>query len=117
MKKAFLFLFLIIYSATAGAGVVISCAQIPDTNQVQVSYTASDDANRPRAFALDIQLDSGMLIGDIVSGSESEDYWVFPGTIVISDGKVENQGAPMAPSTQHFARFFITTCALKSSAP
>jgi hypothetical protein len=99
MKKAFLCLLLIIYPAAAVAGVVISCAQVGDTNQIEVSYTFSDDANRPRAFGLDIQLDNGMLIGSIVSGSESEDYWVYPGTIVIDNGVITDDGTPMAPST------------------
>jgi hypothetical protein len=98
MRKLCFLLTALLLTGPAFAGVTISCAQITDTNQVEVSYVASDDANLPRAFGLDIQLDNGMLIGDIVSGSESEDYWVYPGTIVITDGSVSDAGTPMAPS-------------------
>jgi hypothetical protein len=99
MRKLCFVLTALLLTTPAFAGVVISCAQVTDTNQVQVSYTASDDANIPRAFGLNITLVGvdGLTIDDIVSGSESEDYWVYPGTIVISGGAVTNQGTPRAP--------------------
>jgi len=97
MRKLCFVLMVLLFTAPSFAGVAINCAQVGDTNVVEVSYVASDDANRPRAFGLDITLDSGMLIGDIVSGTESEDYWVYPGTIVIESGSITDAGTPMAP--------------------
>lgn len=97
MRKLCFLLTALLLTAPAFAGVTISCAQVSDTNEVEVSYVATDDANRPRAFGLDITLDNGMLIGDIVSGTESDDYWVYPGTIVIDSGVITDTGSPMAP--------------------
>jgi len=99
MRKLCFVLTALLLTAPSFAGVDVSCVQVgdPEDGTVQVSYTASDDANRPRAFGLDITLDNGMLIGDIVSGSESSDYWVYPGTIEITSGSITNPGTPMAP--------------------
>jgi hypothetical protein len=98
MRKLCFMLTTLLLTAPAFAGVVISCAQVTDTNQVEVGYTFSDDANRPRAYGLDIQLDNGMLIGGIVSGSEHAEYWVYPGTIEIAaNGSITEEGTPMAP--------------------
>jgi hypothetical protein len=98
MRKLCFVLTALLLTAPAFAGVVVSCAQVAGEEQVEVSYTASDDANRPRAFGLDITLDNGAVIGDIVSGSESEDYWVYPGTIVIVNGIITDDGSPAAPN-------------------
>jgi hypothetical protein len=99
MRKLCFILTVLLLTAPSFGGVVISCAQVSDTNEVTVSYTATDDANRPRAFGLDIQLDnSSMTIDGIVSGTENEDYWVYPGTIVITSGSITDLGTPIAPS-------------------
>jgi hypothetical protein len=104
MRKLCFVLTVLLLTAVAFARVHVVCEQVPDTNQVQVGYVANDDANRPRAFGLDITLDHGATIGDIVSGSASDYYWVYPGTIVISGGSVTEQGTPMAPGDAEGAK-------------
>jgi hypothetical protein len=100
MKKSFLCLFLIFYPTAAVAGIIITCERVGNTAEgiIQVSYVASDDANLPRAFGLDIIVDDGN-ITEIVPGTESEDYWVYPGTITITSGVITDLGTPMAPSS------------------
>ena len=66
--------------AAYAADVTISCAA--DGNEVTVSYTASADANKPRAFGLDIQLDNGETITTLTLLDPN--YWVSPGTIDIN---------------------------------
>jgi hypothetical protein len=92
-------------TAPAFAGVTVECEQTgtPSDGIVQVNYLATDDANLPRAFGLDITLDNDANITEIVSGTESDDYWVYPGTIVISGGTITDQGTPVAPDTDREA--------------
>jgi hypothetical protein len=101
MRKLCFVMTALLLTASAYAGVTISCEQVgnPADGIVEVSYEATDDANLPRAFGLDITLDSDANIVEIVSGSASDDYWVYPGTIVITSGSVTNQGTPVAPDT------------------
>ena len=68
--------------AAYAADVTLSCAQVGDTNEVTVSYTASADANKPRAFGLDIELNNGETITSLTLLDPN--YWVYPGTIDIN---------------------------------
>jgi len=77
------------------ATIQITCAQVGDTNEVAVSYNAAADGNLPRAFGLNITVSAGT-IGSI--SSDSDDFWVHPGTIVITNGSVTNEGSPVAPA-------------------
>ena len=90
--------------AFADADVEVTCAQVAlgDANVV-VSYSASNDANVPRGFGLNITVDSGKTISDIKAGSVSGDYWVYPGTIEITDGSVTGDGTPIAPKDTNYA--------------
>jgi hypothetical protein len=98
MRKLCFMLASLLLTAPVFAGVTVSCEQVPDTNQILVKYVS--DANLPRAFGLDITVDSGATIGTIVSGSTSSYFWVYPGTIDINDitGDIDNPGTPVAPS-------------------
>ena len=66
------------------ADVTILCT--PDGNEVTVSYTASADANKPRAFGLDIKLNNGETITSLTLLDPN--YWVSPGTIDINESGV-----------------------------
>jgi hypothetical protein len=100
MRKLCFVLTALLLTASAFADVTVICEQVPDTNQVLVRYVASDDANKPRAFGMDITVDSGQTIDTIVSGSPSDYFWVYPGTIDINDttGKIDAPGTLVAPS-------------------
>jgi hypothetical protein len=79
MRKLFLMLAVLLVASTAyAADVTVSCAQVADTNEVIVSYVASAEANIPRAFALDIQLDNDETILSVTPLDPN--YWVYPGT-------------------------------------
>lgn len=95
MRKLCFLLTALLLTAPAFAGVTITCAQVGVTDECQVSYVASDDANIPRAFGLDITLDNTETITGITDANEK--YWVFPGTIQIVDGSITDEGEPVAP--------------------
>jgi hypothetical protein len=79
MRKLFLMLAVLLVASTAyAADVTVSCAQVADTNEVIVSYVASAEANIPRAFALDIQLDNDETILSVTPLDPN--YWLYPGT-------------------------------------
>jgi hypothetical protein len=75
--------------AAYAADVTISCTD--DGDEVTVSYTASADANKPRAFGLNIELNNGETITSLTLLDPN--YWVYPGTIDINEsGVIENDG-------------------------
>jgi hypothetical protein len=98
MKKIILTLVMLLLAAPASAEVFIYCAaDTPDSNGwVTVSYDASGEAELPRAFALDIQLDGAAVIVD-VNDNVNDDYTVHPGTIQIDEnGNVTDDGTAVA---------------------
>jgi hypothetical protein len=100
MRKLCFVLTALLLTVPAFAGVDVNCVQVGDTNEVAVNYVGSDDANRPRGFGLNITVDSGETITAITS--VSSDYWVYPGTIKISDGEIIDEGDPVAPQDSNF---------------
>jgi len=77
MRKLFLMLaVLLVASAAYAADATISCTA--DGNVVTVSYTASAEANIPRAFSLDIQLSTDATITDVTPLDPN--FWVYPGS-------------------------------------
>jgi len=92
MRKLCFVLTALLLTAPAWATVTMSCSSVGD--EVTVSYS-SDDPNIPRAFGLDITVSAGT----IVEVTEANEYfWVYPGTIQISNGSVSDGGDPYAPS-------------------
>jgi hypothetical protein len=87
MKKMIFVLTALLLVAPAMANVTISCSQKGNAGQgyaaVDISYVATEDSNLPRGLGLGVSVDSGVTITGIESGSESSDYWVYPGSIVI----------------------------------
>ena len=101
MKKIAFVLAVLLVAAPAWADVTIDANQVPDTNQVEISYFS--DGNLPRAFGLDITVTDGNIVActpamvgecnDPVRG-----YGIFPGTIQIdAGGYVTDDGTPDAP--------------------
>ncbi len=101
MRKLCFVLTTLLLTTPAFAGVTISCEQAGayDANVV-VSYEASDDANLPRGFGMNIMLNNDETITGITSASG--DYWVYPGTINISGGAIIDYGDPVAPQDPCF---------------
>ena len=104
MKKMIFALVVLLFAAPAWATTVtISCEQVGDTNQVEISYTT--DGTLPRAFAVDITVDDGNIvaceppmIGPCTTTERG--YGIFPGTIDIDAlGNVTDYGSPVAPQS------------------
>jgi hypothetical protein len=76
----------------AWADVNITVAQVPDTNEVIISFDATSETNLVRAFAFDIRLDNDANIVSVVGLSSG--YWVYPGSIQITaDGTITDIGS------------------------
>jgi hypothetical protein len=90
---------LMVAAAPALATVNITCTA--DGNVVSVKYSVvgypTTEPNKVRAFALDITVDSPAKINTI--DYKDPNYWVYPGSIVIVNGEVNDVGSPDANST------------------
>ena len=86
---------LMVVAAPALATVNITCTA--DGNIVTVNYAVASEPNKVRAFALDITVDSPAWINDV--NNLNAKYWVYPGSIVIVNGDVNDYGSPVASPT------------------
>jgi hypothetical protein len=100
MRKVSLILAVLLFAVPAWATVTITCEQVGDTNEVIVSYDMDSEPNIVRAFALDITVDSGATITD-VNDDVNDDYDIYPGSIVISDGEIDEEGQAVADPNDH----------------
>jgi hypothetical protein len=100
MKKVALVLAVLMFAVPAWAGITVSAVQPdPDVNEVLITYEVDGgDANLPRAFALDITVTG---INTVISNpyDTHSEFYVYPGSIVISGGVVTNNGTPVASKT------------------
>jgi len=90
---------LLVAAAPVWARVDIKCTG--DGNIVTVSYRVVSEPNKARAFALDIMVNSPAVIGDVNNypvypDTSTKKYWVYPGSIVIVDGDVNDSNTPVA---------------------
>ena len=98
MKKVALVLAVLLFAVPAWAGVTVSVSQVGDTNEVEIKYAVDQgDSNLPRAFALEITVDGTNTVISAPYDIHS-DFYVYPGSIVISGGVVTNFGTPVATS-------------------
>lgn len=96
MKKVALVLAVLLFAVPAWAGVTISVDQVGDTNEVEINYAVDvGDTNLPRAFALEITVDGTNSVLSDPYDIHSE-FYVYPGSIVISGGVVTDAGTPVA---------------------
>jgi hypothetical protein len=99
MKKIVQVLAVLMFTAPALAGVLITCDKAG--NSVTVGYDASGMDQLPRAFALDITVDGGTIVPGSV-GDLSDDFYIYPGSIVINpDGTVQDFGSPVASQVDY----------------
>jgi hypothetical protein len=91
MKKVLVTLVVFALALPAWAAVNISCTA--DGNQVTVNYAVSGEPNKVSGFGLDITVDSGAKITSI--SDLNSKYWVYPGSIVILNGEVNDVGTPI----------------------
>jgi hypothetical protein len=83
-----------------------------DGNVVTVNYKVNptaDEPNKVRALALDIMVDNPAKINDVNNypvynvndpTSYQQKYWVYPGSIVITNGIVTDSNTPVASATR-----------------
>jgi hypothetical protein len=97
MRKLCFVVTALLLAAPALATVQITCHQIvgQDPPEVAVDYNAVSDGNLPRAFGLNITVDSNEVISAITAVNDK--FWVYPGTIQIVGGVIIDQGDPVAP--------------------
>ncbi len=95
MKKfipALIVLIILMVSVPSFATVVFTMRDLGNY-QVELSYDASTSGSLVSGFALNINVSEGQII-DVVS--VNDDYWVYPGQIVIQEGEIINPGTPVA---------------------
>jgi hypothetical protein len=98
MKKIIFILAVLVCIAPAMAVVEVSC-DASDTT-VTVSYDVTGgDTNLPRAFALDITVDSGATITSFTRLNDK--FWVHPGSINIVDGDLQGEGNAVASQADY----------------
>lgn len=100
MKKLVFVLTALLCAQTLAAGVDIWCVD-EGSGVVAVHYQADSDANLPRGFGLNIALDNDAnitAVSDFADGSNDgkNQYWVYPGQIVIVDNDVCEVNTPLA---------------------
>ena len=97
MKKVALVLTVLMFAVPAWAGITVTASQPnPDANEIIVEYVCGD-ANLPRAFALEIEVNGVNTVLSEPYDVHSE-FYVYPGSIVISSGQVTDYGTPVADS-------------------
>ena len=94
MKKVLVTLVVLALALPAWARVDIWCTT--EGNEVTVNFRvvpSPAEPNKVSGFGLDITVDSGAKIKSI--SNLSADYWVYPGSIVILNGEVNDVGTPI----------------------
>lgn len=97
MKKMILVLAVLLMTAPAMAGIVVSAADVGG-GEVTISYDANG-ANMIRAFALNITVDGGQTI-DAIGGLNAQ-YDIYPGSIVIVGNDVCDVGTPVCDAAAY----------------
>jgi len=95
MKKVLVTLVVLALAVPVWAAVNITCTPGTgaDCNLVAVKFVVSGEPNKVSGFGLDIKVDSGAKIKSI--SDVNAVYWVYPGSIVIINGEVNDVGTPI----------------------
>jgi len=93
-----LVLAVLMLAAPVWAEVLITCTQVGDTNEIEISYDATGEPNFVRALALNITSDAAAItaVTDL-----DPNFDIFPGSIVIVDGNVTDYGTPIADKNDY----------------
>lgn len=97
MKKFSLIAVVLLLAAPAWAVVDITCECEGD--QITVSYDAGTDT--VRAFALDITVTAGTITAVDPTVTYDPNYNIYPGSISIVDGEVNDLGTPVGDPNDH----------------
>jgi hypothetical protein len=94
MRKIIFALVVLMLAAPAWSEVLITTAQVGGEPNVIVSFVNSE-GQHVRAFALDIVVESSENPDLVISAVEclSDDYYVYPGSIQITDNEVTSPGS------------------------
>jgi hypothetical protein len=96
MRKIVLFIAALLFMAVpVMAATNVDVNTTVNGNWVTVDYNTHSDANLIRAFGLDITVDNGAKITQVVALDAN--YRIYPGQIVIVDGNVIDYNTPYAP--------------------
>ena len=96
MKKIVLSILVLMLAGSAMAAKDVNFIAIDEgAGVVAIYYDSNTSGPLPRAFALDVTVDTGHIIQSL--SNLSLDYWVYPGSIDINDaGEVNDVGTPVA---------------------
>ena len=98
MRKISLILVIVLFAAPVWAEVQIECSI--DGTEVTISYLVTEtEPNLVRAFALDISVTGANIVDvndDVSAVDDFDGYTIYPGSIVIVDGVVTDDGSPVA---------------------
>lgn len=96
MRMTIVLLAMLLLVAPAMAAVTVTCVDDGTGNGVaEVYYDARGEVELIRAFGLDLVADTANIVSVT---SVNSDYYIYPGTIVITDGNVTAWGTPVAPA-------------------
>jgi len=96
MKKIVLSILVLMLAGSAMAAKDVNFIAVDEgAGVVAIYYDSNTSGPLPRAFALDVTVDSGQTLASL--SDLSVDYWVYPGSIDINDaGEVNDVGTPVA---------------------
>jgi len=94
MRITIVLLAMLLLVAPAMAAVTVTCVGVGG-GVAEVYYDARGEFELIRAFGLDIVADTANIVN---VDNVNSDYYIYPGTIVITDGNVTAWGTPVAPA-------------------
>ena len=99
---------MLLLAAPAMAATTVTC--VAEANGVvRIEYDATGETE-VRAFGLDVEVDASAQITAVIS--VNADYYIYPGTIEITDGNVTGWGSPVAPANDPGAKGGLETGAV-----
>jgi len=106
MRKTIVFLTMLLLAVPAMAAVTVTCVD-NGNGSASIYYDARGEAELVRAFGLDVEVDNGAKVSGV--NSVNSDYYIYPGTIQITDGNVISWGSPVAPANDPGAKSGLGT--------
>ena len=108
MRKTIVFLTMLLLAAPVMAATTITCVD-EGSGVLRIDYDASTETE-VRAFGLDVEVDASCTITAVISVNSN--YYIYPGTIQITDGNVTSWGSPVAPANDPGAKSGLGTGAV-----
>ena len=99
---------MLLLAAPVMAATTITCVD-EGNGVVRIDYDATADTE-VRAFGLDVEVDASAQVSAVIEVNPN--YYIYPGTIQITDGNVTSWGSPVAPANDPGAKSGLETGAV-----